>query len=359
PAHDNETGDELTFEVPEDLPVGPSTVVLFTAAGSSQPFPIKLQKYAPAIFPPTRSLNDPYDQTFNCKSLAIPGETLTLFAVGVGPVSLAANANPPPVVMVGGLPAVVTEAAPADFPGFGFNFGKDVFRIRFVVPQGEGQRLVTLFFGDGVSNDVALPIGKAMLSVSSATFSPGPSAPDSIETAYQCSGPAFIPGLDVLVATPPDLPLSLGGVSVIVQDYLGVSRRAPIYAVTRYQVNYVVPAETSPFVAAISIVTSDGQVVEGDLHIRSVAPALFPAVQVARLHAGVQTFESGLPISMGPASDEVYRVMYGSGFRHRSSLENVRALIGGVEVPVQYAGAQGGAPGLDQLNLHLPASLAG
>ena len=51
--------------------------------------------------------------------------------------------------------------------------------------------------------------------------------------------------------------------------------------------------------------------------------------------------------------------LYGTGIRGRSSLEAVTCTIGGVTVPVVYAGPQGGYPGLDQVNLELPASLVG
>lgn len=64
-------------------------------------------------------------------------------------------------------------------------------------------------------------------------------------------------------------------------------------------------------------------------------------------------------IDMGPDGDQVYLVMYGTGFRSRSSLANVNVRIAEMDVPVEYAGAHSALPGLDQLNLKLPRSLAG
>jgi uncharacterized protein (TIGR03437 family) len=47
------------------------------------------------------------------------------------------------------------------------------------------------------------------------------------------------------------------------------------------------------------------------------------------------------------------------GFRHRSSLANVTATIGGAAAEVSYAGPQGSFIGLDQANIRVPATLAG
>jgi uncharacterized protein (TIGR03437 family) len=55
----------------------------------------------------------------------------------------------------------------------------------------------------------------------------------------------------------------------------------------------------------------------------------------------------------------VYVTLYGTGIRGRSSLANVRATIGGVDTPVLFAGAQGGFPALDQVNVQIPVSLRG
>lgn len=51
--------------------------------------------------------------------------------------------------------------------------------------------------------------------------------------------------------------------------------------------------------------------------------------------------------------------MFGTGVCRRSSLEAVRAIIGGIESPVQFAGDQGGFAVLDQINIELPRALAG
>src|ERR1019366_10391369 len=59
-------------------------------------------------------------------------------------------------------------------------------------------------------------------------------------------------------------------------------------------------------------------------------------------------------INLGPATDTLYLVLYGTGFRNARAMDNVDFLIGGIAV-----GPQPGFPGLDQINLPLPRSLAG
>ena len=52
-------------------------------------------------------------------------------------------------------------------------------------------------------------------------------------------------------------------------------------------------------------------------------------------------------------------MLYGTGLRNRSALANVNLKIGGVDAPVDFAGAQGEFAGLDQINARLPRSLIG
>ena len=62
---------------------------------------------------------------------------------------------------------------------------------------------------------------------------------------------------------------------------------------------------------------------------------------------------------MGAPGDRLYLELFGTGVRGRSSLGAVSATIGGVSVPVEYAGPVAGMTGLDQVNLAVPTALAG
>jgi len=103
--------------------------------------------------------------------------------------------------------------------------------------------------------------------------------------------------------------------------------------------------------------------------IEKVAPGLFTAAAsgqgvAAATANGAPIFlcaTSGcvsVPIDLGSTSP-VYLSLYGTGIRHVSSLANVVCTIGGVSVPVLYAGAQGEFAGLDQLNVQIPLALRG
>jgi uncharacterized protein (TIGR03437 family) len=116
------------------------------------------------------------------------------------------------------------------------------------------------------------------------------------------------------------------------------------------------------------------------MQIAAVAPGLFAAnangmgvaaaVVLRRNAAGQDTFEPvarlegtslvAVPIDLGPATDQVFLILYGTGIRGHSALSMVTAQVGGVDVPVLFAGDQGTFAGLDQVNLGpLPRSLVG
>src|SRR6202023_2060930 len=66
------------------------------------------------------------------------------------------------------------------------------------------------------------------------------------------------------------------------------------------------------------------------------------------------------PIDLGAATDQVYLVLFGTGIRGRSSAAAVSATVGGIPVPVVFAGDSGQFVGLDQVNIGpLPRSLKG
>lgn len=108
-----------------------------------------------------------------------------------------------------------------------------------------------------------------------------------------------------------------------------------------------------------------------------MAPGLFvfnssglAAAYVILYHAdGTQTVEqiysvgSGgtlvpSPVSLGSATDQPYLFLFGTGF-DAAGTSGVTVSIGGINAPVTFAGPQGVYAGLDQVNVKLPASLAG
>src|SRR5262249_4142781 len=65
------------------------------------------------------------------------------------------------------------------------------------------------------------------------------------------------------------------------------------------------------------------------------------------------------PIDLGPETDQVFLVLFGSGFRFRKDLSEVSASIGGIKAEVLYAGLQESLVGVDQTNIRLPRDLKG
>jgi len=170
------------------------------------------------------------------------------------------------------------------------------------------------------------------------------------------------------------LPATLGGITVMVMDSVGVSRPAGLYYVSPGQIDYVVPADTAPGVATVTV----GKTPSAAL-IASVGPGLFAAngtgsgvaavLAVRASSNGTQTpvpvFQCGpsgcssVPMDLGASTDILVVEFYGTGIRGRSSLSNVAAQIGGVPATVAYAGSQPQYDGLDQVNVFVPRSLAG
>lgn len=194
-------------------------------------------------------------------------------------------------------------------------------------------------------------------------------APQSIAVAYGQNLSAA-----TVEASGATLPATLGGVSVTVKDSAGVSRPAGLFFVSPGQVDYEVPAGTAPGVATVTI----GKNVSAAL-IAPVGPGLFAAdgsgkgvaaalavrassdgkqVPVPVFRCGTSGCSS-VPMDLGAPSDILVVLLYGTGIRNRTSLANVVAQIGGVPAPVAYAGTQSQFPGLDQVNLYVPRSLAG
>jgi uncharacterized protein (TIGR03437 family) len=79
---------------------------------------------------------------------------------------------------------------------------------------------------------------------------------------------------------------------------------------------------------------------------------------IARFDEGQGKFVPA-PIDLGPETDQVFLILFGTGFRSRNSLDAVTVRVGGAEQQVLYAGETPGFVGLDQLNVRLSRNLIG
>jgi uncharacterized protein (TIGR03437 family) len=173
------------------------------------------------------------------------------------------------------------------------------------------------------------------------------------------------------------------GVSVAVRDQTGSERAAQLFFVSPTQINFLVPRDTVEAGATVIVTNAaNGTAAHGKVEIRTVAPGLFAAnangqgvaaavalrirsdgaqqyEPVAEFDATTGRFVARL-LDLGPASDQLFLVLFGTGIRGHRGLSGVTASIGGiVSLPVLFAGAQGQLAGLDQVNVSLPRSLAG
>ena len=172
-------------------------------------------------------------------------------------------------------------------------------------------------------------------------------------------------------------PQSLGGVSVTVRDSAGVSWPAGLYYISGTQLNIVLPAGMAPGTAGVTMHNAGQADLTVSANVGPVAPALFSAdgsgtgVAAAiglRVSVGGQSSFgvyscagstcSAVPINLG-VDTPTYLSLYGTGVRNRSSVANVSCTVGGVSVPVLYAGAQPQFAGLDQINVGLTLNLRG
>lgn len=211
--------------------------------------------------------------------------------------------------------------------------------------------------------------------VSGASFQAGPLAPSSVLSFFSRN-------MSETNVAAPSLPLEtkLATTTVTLKDSSGTQLTAPLYYVSAGEVNLYLPDQIALGPAVMSVYRDGFLVASGDLTVQEVAPAIFTAnasgagvaaatyVQVA---GSTQTFYDGFqctagagtctpsPINVSNPNSQTYVTLYGTGLRNRGGLSGVIAAAGGHTLSVQYAGAQGVYPGLDQINVLIPPSLAG
>lgn len=180
-------------------------------------------------------------------------------------------------------------------------------------------------------------------------------------------------------ATTAPLPIVLDGVSVRVKDSQGTERPSALFFISPFQINFQIPAGTAAGAATVTVLNLRTVVATGGIQVGAVDPGLFTAdasgaglaaANVLRIKAdnsqsyeGIGQYDAAqkkfvpIPIDLGPATDQVFLILYGTGFRNRSDLSKVQATIGGMPAEVLYVGAQGQYTGLDQMNVRLPRAL--
>jgi uncharacterized protein (TIGR03437 family) len=270
--------------------------------------------------------------------------------------------------------------------------GRRLLALTFNVPANSTANSIQLDFGDqpvvrevvNVNADVlpvtwnagTVSIARPVATVSAASFAGGDLAAEQIVAAF---GTGLATTTQVATTVP--LPTDIGGTTVHVRDSSGVSRLSPLFFAAPTQVNYLIPTNTALGAATVTVTSGDGSLSVGTVNITAVSPGLFAAnasgtglaaATILRVKADTsQTFEAvgqfnpvtgsftAIPIDLGPPSDQVFLLLFGTGFRANGGLPNVSVQIGGTAANVFYAGAQGDFVGLDQANVLIPRSLIG
>jgi uncharacterized protein (TIGR03437 family) len=238
--------------------------------------------------------------------------------------------------------------------------------------------------GATVALAAPLPVGHAVQAAyrGDATFAPSSSAAQVF--LAPTNGFSFGPGItpdgvssifgaglagSTASATGAPLPTTLAGVTVEVVDGNGVSHAAGLYYVSPGQINFVLPADVPAGTAQLRVTTPNG-VLTVTVTITRADPALASAdgsgsgaaaAQVIVVHSdGTQEAPvtvTPAAISWGALGNRMFLVLYGTGLRHAAG--PVSCSLNGQTVPVLYAGAHAVYPGLDQINLELPAGMHG
>jgi uncharacterized protein (TIGR03437 family) len=227
---------------------------------------------------------------------------------------------------------------------------------------------VTFTASDGALTDVKSVIIRVvsttpLTAVNAADFRIAPLATDSIAAAF---GTNLATRIEIAQSLP--LPLSLAGTTLTVN---GVA--APLFFVSPTQINFVVPPAVDLGAATIIVSSPLGSYSLGAVEIVAAAPALFTADATGRGDAAALATIDGVNYQRPPFDVLVngrpnVLVLYGTGIRRAPAAdpnddngvaESVSVTIDGRAARVLYAGAQGSFSGLDQINVEMPASLAG
>ncbi len=222
----------------------------------------------------------------------------------------------------------------------------------------------------------ALAYAANPLTVISSASPVQPVAPASIVSAF---------GSDVATTTSSvssaNWPASLGGTTVSITDSAGVARPAPIAFVSSGQVNFEVPAQSAAGPATATITSADGTVSSGPVQIAAVAPGLYSANSNGQGAAAAVVLQVGadgsqtssfsfacgatplscvpVPITVNSSNGaQTILELFGTGIRGASSQAAITCTVGGTPAQVLYAGPQNVYPGLDQVNVVLPAAIA-
>jgi len=188
---------------------------------------------------------------------------------------------------------------------------------------------------------------------SAASGERGPIAAGSLVSAYAEFAATLATSTESAASA--NWPLTLGGATVTVTDSTNATLSAQISYASATQVNYRMPVSAATGVGKVTI-TAGGTAVSGTVNIVPTYPGIFKqtadGLAAAQTYNGTYQSVTAAPVSV---AGQVYLILFGTGI----ATATTTASINGAAATVQYSGPEGVYPGLDQVNILLPSSLAG
>ena len=360
---------QWTVAIPYNAATGPSTIQV----GTSAAFPITLSQYAPALFVASagnvaavRVLSGSLP-VVSASAPAFPGDTLYIYATGLGAIDSNGHPNPLPSVTVGGQQVTVVGAvAESATPG--------TYQVTIQLPGATpaGNLPVILSIGGASSQSLTLPVGAFTGTVitgvvNGASFLPGISqgawttitGTNLSGTTRQWTGADFDGS---------NLPTQLDQVSVAIDG-----KPAYVYYISPTQLNVLSPADTAQGPVPVQVTYAGKASNVLNATEAAFAPALFMFSPLGQKYvAAVRSDGQFLgpanlyPGATVPAQAGDVILLYGTGFGPTNPTTNfgqtftgapptanaVTATIGGVPATVQFAGLV--APGEYQFNILVP-----
>ena len=195
--------------------------------------------------------------------------------------------------------------------------------------------------------------------------------PDTIASAFGAF--TITAGQPFYLATPGQpLPKTLGGVKVTING-----TDSDLLFVGTNQINFVIPTNApTGAVQTITVTNATGPASTGSVRIETFAPGVFSVTSDGKGIAAANWTQTGVEpyppvadftggtwvardVSAGTKTAPSFLILYATGIRKRTALNNVAVTIQGVPCQVVYAGPQNFFAGLDQLNVIIPPELAG
>jgi uncharacterized protein (TIGR03437 family) len=229
------------------------------------------------------------------------------------------------------------------------NFDSLLQQVLSKLPNGNGQVLLNQAVAALTFTDT-----------NAASFATGPVAKGSLATAFGTNLAATTATAGVL-----PWPSNLGGDTISIKDSAGATTAAQLYYVSPGQIDFEIPDSVAPGAATITI-QSGATAFTATQQIVAVAPGIFAYLGMAagesfRVVNGAPQYtlliQNGALAPIDVSGGQTYLLLYGTGIHNHAN--PVVATIGSVQVTAASAGAQGEWAGLDQINIQLPASLAG